>query len=481
MQSTHLSIEQFLSYISAPLDFQQTSRDLENSPHPLDERDVLLVWQDDVAWSRALPVIVVKDKYLREFVAFVSTYVKTYAPFSAFFRIVPESKFLELTESLALYSTGRRQLPHELVGIVIAEAFAQSGERATNISSLPIQACFATLSSSVLACFSAGYGPASIDEMIEKWGQTRRIISDDTLALSITSISAFWRIIFAVCVDPSPISENLLPPSTRDALESFLRRGELTAQDWHLLCQGNSQLAALSEVLLGSKEDRIAGLDRTVAILQNSTSLTEGMRELLVGAAASFVANGAMSYLTLTKTFNESYPAAALWFGFFTAFNRRSDVFVSGESLGRHLESKIFVARNFFDSPNFDIDFSELQVIGSGSKSMRFRTQQTSSVTVEIIPMVQGRFRIGRAVRPPEAMTPPAPISMEKWEELKFLTDRISRIIIGQSERSDIRGETPSRQIDAEKKRGDRVYSQSEFFETKPKGTRRSAAPKKAK
>lgn len=481
MQSIHLTIEQFLSYISAPHDFEHAPREVENFfPYPIEERDVMLVWQDDSAWSRRRPMIVVKDSYLREFVAFVSTYIKTHTPFSAFFRIIEESKFRELYESLDLSSNGRH-VPHELVGVVIAEAFAQSGERATNISSLQIQACFATLSSSLLACFSAGYGPASIDEMIDKWGQAKRNFSDDTLALPIPCISSFWRIVFAVCVDPSPISENLLPPTARQAIESFLRRRELTAQDWHLLCHGNSQLESLAEILLGSKEERIAGLDRTVAILQHSTSLTQGMQEILVGAAASFVANGAMSYLPLTKAFHESHPAATLWFAFFTSFNRRSDVFDSGESLGRHLESKIFVRRNLFDNPTADIDFNELQVVGPSSRGMRFRTQQTSSVTVEIIPMVQGRFRMGRGSKPSEVTPPASPISLERWEELKFLTDRISRIVLGQSERLWGGVEVSSHQKDSGTKGSERALIQSEFFETKPKGSRRSASPKKTK
>lgn len=222
-------------------------------------------------------------------------------------------------------------------------------------------------------------------------------------------------------------------------------------------------------------------MDRAIAILQHSKYLNQGMQEMLVGAAASFVANGAMSYLPLTKAFNESHPAATLWFAFFTAFNRRSDVFDSGEALGRHLESKIFISRNFFDSPTSDIDFNELQVVGVSQNGMRFRTQQTSSVTVEIIPMVQGKFRIGKGTKASEAISQPSPISADRWEELKFLTDRISRIVLGQSDRPGVGSDLPNNPVNAGKKGIDRVYAQSEFFETKPKGSRRNTATKKAK
>ena len=482
MISTNLSIEQFLSYISAPLDFERLSRVTGNFRRYLvGEREVMLVWQDDSDWSACRPVIVVKDSNLREFVAFVSTYVKTYTPFSAFFRVVAESKFRELNELLYLNLKEHRPIPHELVGIVIAEAFAQSGDRVTNISSLPIQACLAALSSSILAAISVGYGPASIDEMIDNWGKTKRAISDDNLILPISNIRSFWQIIFAVCVGLDSISESLLPLPVIHAIKSFLDRRELTAHLWHHLCQGNLQLAMLSETFVGSKEDRIAGLDRTVALLQQSTSLNQWMQEMLLGAAASFVANGAMSYLPLTKGFNESYPTATLWFAFFTAFNRRSDVFDSGESLGRHLESKIFITRNFFDSPFADIDFNELQVVGSNSKGMRFRTQQTSSVTVEIIPMVQGRFRIRKGIKPSAATSQPSPISQERWEELRLLTDRISRIVLGQSDRSSMDSEASRRQIAQETRSRNSSSSQSEFFETKPKGVQKNIAKKYTK
>jgi len=478
MQSINLNVEQFLSFLASPVDYLDTA-DSYRSPGD-DERNIMLVWADEIGMRTMRPLIVVKERYLNEFLAFATTYIKTYSPFTAFFRVISERRFMQIQENLRWPSRGGSPVPHELVGIIMAEAFAQLGQKVANVGAIPLQACQATMSMSLLEHLHAGGNEADIGIVADHWIGTKRSFSDEDLFLPSESIAQFWQIIASVYVDPGPLPEHVLPYSIRTALESFVRRRELTEREWIAICEWEPRLSDQSLPILGSREERLQSFDQIVAIAQSSKKLVGALRDIVIGAAASFVANGSLNYFSLMREVAAVSPAAILWFAFFASLHRKSDVFTIGDALGRHLENRLFVNKSIFDRPTCDISLEELYVLGLSERALRFRTLQASSVVVEISPLVTGKFRVGKSERSSESQADAADVTKERWAEIRYLADRLTRVIYGNVGDQAPRGRYVSSEKQTAEQEGD-TTKQSDFFETRPKGGRRSAGTKRAK
>jgi hypothetical protein len=478
MQSINLNVEQFLSYVASPTGFIDA---MDSYRSPIDyERNIMLVWPDESGIHSSRPLIVVKESYVREFLAFANTYVKTYSPFTAFFRVMAEDRFQQMYDNTN-WAPGRGgNIPHELVGVVMAEAFAQLGSRVTNVNSIPLQACQATLSMSLLEYLHTGCGASEIEGVAENWIQTKRIFAHEDLSLPYESVAQFWQIIASVFVEPGPLPERTLPYSIRDALESFMRKRELTALEWGAICESEPRLLDYSTMLLGSREERVQSFDQIVSIVQSSKKLIRSLQDIVLGAAASFVASGSLNYFSLIRGIGTENPAAILWFAFFASMHRKSDVFTVGDTLGRHLENRLFINKSIFDRPLCDISLDELYISGINKKGLKFRTLQPSSVVVEIAPLVHGKFRVGKSAHSSESPLESTGITQERWAEIKYLSDRLTRAIYGPSA-----DQAPSEHYVPKEKyvvqRDNVPEKQNDFFETRPKSARRTVGTKRAK
>ena len=134
-----------------------------------------------------VPVISVAKQEMRDFFAFTSTYVATYTPFSAFFRVVPD----ELLHQMLNRESAQKQIPEELVGVAIAEAYIQTGG-SIPIEKLSIQACLATVSSSIIAAVSNGYETSHLDMVLSSWALAREFLVLEQPKIGTDAVAPFW-------------------------------------------------------------------------------------------------------------------------------------------------------------------------------------------------------------------------------------------------------------------------------------------------
>lgn len=112
-----LSREEFIDWLGrgfTPTPKELTASHLAKSIEP---GGLALLWEnkpDPASPDSPQPVIAVPGREMREFFAFVGTYVSTYQPFSAFFRVVPLEDVPNLLGDIS--PRNRLTLPNMLMG-----------------------------------------------------------------------------------------------------------------------------------------------------------------------------------------------------------------------------------------------------------------------------------------------------------------------------------------------------------------------------
>lgn len=433
LAATYISQTELLEWLGGKFEPRSKAK-----PFNLSGRDgnvskqIALVWDpaaEDAGIQKG-PLIAVRQESIREFLAFVSTYVSTHVPFTAFFRVL---SIEYLAENLAHAREPKREpVRDSIVGIAIAEAFmqTQSKARLRSLSSLSVQACLATLSSSVIAGLRQEYEAAQLAKIGEHWLRSRRLLTDEQLIVPAPALMSFWDLATRALeparrsLEDQDLPSRLVISFVRDF---FDHDGREPPPMWSSLMSQLPDVAAEIFQMQGSREDRVRALDRLVAPLIGAGHVDRRIREVAAGYLLSQVADASLEYVPLTAAFESDLPLATMWFGFFCSMSKRSDALLAGDGLGRHVNR--LVARNsVFSPPEADISLDELDLyLAHGSKSIRFRTDQQASIAVELLPSVAGLFRNPKAARP-DVEAGSSLIDEELKRELRFLLNRAREI-----------------------------------------------------
>jgi hypothetical protein len=140
------------------------------------------------------------------------------------------------------------------------------------------------------------------------------------------------------------------------------------------------------------------------------------------------IGNGSFAQISILDEVLTKLPSAALWFGVVSSFQSGNDALTVGNCLGRRVARDMCTDPDPFVSIRDDIAIDELAMLRSDTKSSSpFRTVQTSSMTVNLLGNVSGRFKLGNASntemlnvkRETEARK-----GREQAEELMYFLDR---------------------------------------------------------
>jgi hypothetical protein len=122
-------------------------------------------------------------------------------------------------------------------------------------------------------------------------------------------------------------------------------------------------------------------------------------------------------------------PASTLWFGFFISIHPNTDVMTIGNCLGRHLVQRLSLPVDIFGSPTSDISLDEFEILSENfRKGVKFRTDQQSTINIEIFPGIRGNYRLSRGVRSDQEKTDKYP-NYEELRELRYIFERANKII----------------------------------------------------
>lgn len=342
------------------------------------------------------PIIAVPAADLRDFLAFVSTYVGSHVPFTAFFRVLAKEIVDVLPRAGA--SSGHDVFA-ALLGATIADAASQLGSAASRGSDISIQACLATSSATIVTATKLGYDNDVALVALDRWHSARQELGAGPPRIPAARMHAFWSAALAVLNPAGGLPSRDVSAEQTQFLEGV--RYDQSGAPENALDRSSLWVAdarGLGMMLRGSREDRVRGLDALRNTLAHGTAPLE-MREMLLGYAAAQVAEGSLSYLQLASRYADEFPLSLLWFGVFSGLHRNNDILTAGDCLGRRIARHLRHPVGRLPSVSADIGFEEFRLFNAEGRLSKLRTDQQSVIEVELLPGVPGRFRFGRNVR----------------------------------------------------------------------------------
>lgn len=429
MQISMLSREAFLDWLAGGYSPEKVSFKNQQLTKPL-VSEVALVWEDEPSKS-AVPVILVKQQDLREFYAFVSTYVSTYRPFSAFFHVVPYERaatFPGLKEN----TTPVVDLPDELIGVAIAEAYAQSRGKIRSLSELSVQSIQATLSATLLAFLLRGGDVEDMNGIANKWTAIRKSSSTTPLTLSSEMILDVWTTIGSALSSTKVSKKRNVRTKVSLALQAALVENT-SLEDWFFpLTKSIPELEDLVGNMTLAREERVRTLPIAFSSLRQSNA-DPLLKEFVAGGLLSMVGNGSFDQLRLLDETLQEVPKAALWFGVISSLQKRSDVLTAGNCLGRRVIRDLKKPVDLFAPPESDISFEELMILGEDTLSTdRFRTAHSNVISVALDGTVTSSIRNPKSRRQDidsQASIERANSNSKELSELRFLLDRANKVV----------------------------------------------------
>ncbi|WP_153769238.1 hypothetical protein [Labrenzia sp. CE80] len=397
------------------------------------DRKITIVWQDSNTESGRPPIVAVAQNDLQDFFAFVSTYVSTFKPFSAFFNVVP-IEALELVIRSGTDQTWRSERFARFVGVAIAETHAQSRSKTRSLDRLSVQGVRATLSATLMRAIFQGYEAKNLAMVAERWEAARRLTSDNALSITPNNILQVWQVIGNAVT----ANNGSAPKRSKGQLDSILGAGfeEGAAFDeWFLpLIESSLGSDKYVKVLKGSREERVKSIPAFFEGILTA-KISPDLKDFLVGGLLSMVGNGSMAHLPLTDQVVQDMPRAVLWFGALSALQPQNDSLTASNCLGRRLARDLMKEYNPFSVPDHDVSLEELQVLGEKAwNGFGMRTMHSGTIEIGLVGTVHTPFRSINNKQEDERQRllnerrRSEAFAGERIHELRMLLDRASRI-----------------------------------------------------
>jgi hypothetical protein len=156
---------------------------------------ITLLWDKSKVSDGLQPLIVVPADDLRDFFAFVGTYITTYRPYTAFFRVV-STEVIPILEQLQRPDRDvMERIARVVAGSAMSEVYASSGGRSPG-DTAHLSTLTATLSASLGQAAIAGYPSTSFDWIAKQWqGVHRRVDNTGSEKVGAEQITLIWKLI----------------------------------------------------------------------------------------------------------------------------------------------------------------------------------------------------------------------------------------------------------------------------------------------
>ena len=408
-----LEREDFLSWLAGELQPKmlnaKTTKEIEKH---IDARTIVLLWENSVDQPRSScnPLVILQNDSKNDFLAWVSTYVSTFTPFSAFFRLLTERNLSLIDQKDQIQLFDKRKLTENLTCVVIAEAISELYDF-SSARRLSLSSCEATFSYSVLRSLTAGYGAEDFASLSAYWNATRDIIFDqDAKHIGmraersewLDSIVEFWSLIS----DPSA---KAFGSSRRTSNKAFKMIGQLilsceegreasSNKFESIISEISGDIAQLSLLDAASKERQVQSFDESVRNL-STRRIPATVRNALIGFSAARVANGSFEYLNLLAEDRRNLQGVYPWFAYFSIFEPEFDGLTIFQNLGRRIARKIPHNFDLFSSELFDLSLDEMRMLLKQKRLNEIRVDASPTIQVEISPYVPTKLRVGASIR----------------------------------------------------------------------------------
>jgi hypothetical protein len=386
-------------------------------------QELLLLWQCEPCQRPSLPsAVVVEQDARRDFLAWTATYLPTFRPFTAYFRVldVATAEALMKPDSTPFLGT----LEPACLGLIFGEAATYLEERHDLRQLTPI-GCAGTYSYCMSRALSLGLGNQTPDAVAKAWSTVRNITRQAPLTPDVSCLQDVWSVLLSLTEDTQfSVSQTWrrMPDEIVSACLDVSRLGELQPNTWRALVRHQvPMLAPMMAEMRGTREERVSLLE---AVLKNmSAELGDFATGSFISAyLVSLVAPGTMDHVGLLGPHLRALPTAILWYGLLAGLHKESGLQSFASGLGRRVMREVLRDERLLDRPHCDISSAELEILmGSEKQVLDFRTASQSHIEVELAPCITTvvRWRPRNSAQTELfPMRPPEPGSTEVLTEL---------------------------------------------------------------
>lgn len=359
------------------------------------------VVMQDSADSAGAPVVVVETRMVRNFFAFVSTYITEYTPFTAFFRVIT-SEYIDLLVPPRgdLFERQSSLTVERLVGVAIMEAALYLRARGSpEARSLSLAAAGATFSAVAIQGIHAN-SAVDVSAIGLGWQSLRSLIGAEQLPIDVGRLSRLWGLLGAAIHGQAPKRGSSRDLMIVSALRDAMREGRITDGVLDNLLRTIPEMDVQLSKFRGPREGRARAVQEALIRLSDLSTPTDDsqVRDCVAGCLLSVLGDGSFRFLPTALATTPLLPMAPLWFSAWSGIQTSSDLMTVFNCMGRRIVRDLRSRGGVFCAPVDDVALEEVRYSGVDLDSIP--RGQSNSISVEIYPNVssrQGLLRQGSA------------------------------------------------------------------------------------
>lgn len=349
--------------------------------------EVLLIWNDDPTLNSYLPeVICVSENKVQDFIAWASTYLKPFTPFTAFCRV------LDLKSLNNLLPLSARQINKSfegaLIGAIIGETISllESGE----IKHQNILAAASTYSYAMSRAIILGITIDEYDVGV-RYNKLRNLTNQHVLSSYSKSIEDIWKIlIFIQKNERTTKVQNISAlQNIVEACADIAKSGEISKTKWQGLTQTSFDKPLVDLKLDDNREIRVTQFEDLAPLLANQRIADSQTATFLCAYLANKIAPGTLKHLDLLKPYVSVFPCLYVWYGICAGLTPNTEIYTYKGGLGWRIARDLLQREQVFQRPRSDISLDELEILlGLQNPAISFNTESYTHLKVEVAPMV---------------------------------------------------------------------------------------------
>jgi hypothetical protein len=353
-------------------------------------------WKDDPREGSSIPTgVVVPSNELRDFIAWVATYVSL-RPFTAYCRIV-DAETIEYFPQMREPSLGRFENCY--LGIILAEC-ARKYRTSDGMKRLSPGECEGALSFALARSVALGPGALLFGRIETQWKKAKALISPRDESNDTGLLLRVFRI--ASALDNRDLSNNG-DEVILDCARDITRLGEIQGNNWVRLTSEHSQLRSASDIQKLRREERVQLLRRVV---DSPFPTSHSLLPFAIGYLGSTIAPGTFDHYGTMQELESRVTGVTLWYGFCAGLYRKSNLQSFSGGLGRRVVRDLERNDSVCARPYCDISVSELEVLLSADKRFDFKMGLPGTIEIELAPCITTFHSLQqqRAERPEEVL-----------------------------------------------------------------------------
>ena len=339
-------------------------------------------WKDDPRQGSSIPTgVVVPSNELRDFIAWVATYVSL-RPFTAYCRIVEPDTLEYFSE---MQEPSLAQFENCFLGIILAEC-ARKISTPDGMKRLSPAECEGALSFALARSVALGPGSLLFGRIEAQWKKARLLISRAADPNEVSNDTGLILRIFQVAIALNKSGtlngdDELILDCARD-ISSV---GEIREENWIQLTNRHSELRTAFDIQKLRREERV---QRLRSVVGSAWTARDPLLSFAIGYLGSTIAPGTFDHFGTLRELESRVPGVLLWYGFCAGLYKKNSLQTFSGGLGRRVVRDLERNDSVYARPYCDIAISEREVLLSADKRFDFKIGLPGTIEIELAPCI---------------------------------------------------------------------------------------------